>query len=77
MKLWEVMGRAGQIDHAERKRLMAACGPHGMATLPRTEDGGYSPSYCPKCWTVFSPSGLVLNPPRGRSSSPDDSGCQA
>lgn len=77
MKLWQVMGRAGRLDNAERKRLMEACGLHAVATLPRTEDGGYSPSYCPKCWTIFSPSGVVLNPPRKDPPTPDDTGCQA
>ncbi len=63
MKLWEVMSRAGQLHGAERMGLMRDCGQHVVATLPRTEGAGYSPAYCPKCWTVFSPSGLVLNPP--------------
>ena len=64
MKLWQVMERAGQLNGAERIRLIRSCGSHEAATIPRAEGNGYSHPLCSKCWTIFSPSGRVLNPPR-------------
>ena len=67
MTLEQVLEKAAQMDPGERWKSWLACGldRHSFDSLPRTETGGSPPPYyCPRCWTAFTYTGAVLNPPK-------------
>ena len=66
MTLEQVLVKAAAMDQGERWNAWLRCGGdrHQIASLPRTETGGAPPPYyCPECWTTFTYTGTIVNPP--------------
>jgi len=59
MKSEQLASMAAAFD-PYRAVVLTACGTHDTATLPLTEDS-LTP-YCLLCFSLFSPSGAILNP---------------
>jgi hypothetical protein len=64
MTVDQVVERARVVG--DRWTLWRTCGPLDLTTLPTTDRRAeHQPvRYCPKCWTLFGPTGQPLNAPR-------------